>query len=99
MALEASDASLTSAALDYVKDTPLNSHSLGTAGPGGLQRKHIALLAYTDAVSKDLKVSDELFDELKANFVEKQIIDITMLIAAYNAVSRICIPLQLFQKT
>ncbi|KAF7193634.1 hypothetical protein HII31_04980 [Pseudocercospora fuligena] len=97
MALTANDATLTQAALDHVRDTPLDDHNIGSPGPGGLEPKHVILLAYTDAVSKSVKVSDDVFNALKAAFDVKQILDLTVLIAAYNAVCRIAVPLQLFQ--
>lgn len=96
MLQKASDASITAEGLAYIENTPAFSHKLGSPGPGGLEDRHIAVLAYTDAVTKDLRVPDSVFDELKNHFDSKQIIDITTLVAAYNCVSRIVVPLQLF---
>lgn len=47
-----------------------------------------ALLDYTDAMTRDIEVSDTVFAELKNHFSERQIVELTMLIGAYNMLTR-----------
>jgi 4-carboxymuconolactone decarboxylase len=47
-----------------------------------------ALLAYTDAMTRDLKVPDGVFDEIRKHFNERQTVELTMLIGAYNMLTR-----------
>ena len=62
-------------------------------GPGGLEEKHIAVAAYAVPMTRDIKVSDEIFVEVKKWFDENEIVEITATVAAYNCVSRFSIPL------
>jgi alkylhydroperoxidase family enzyme len=43
-----------------------------------------ALLAYTDAMTRDIDVADDVFAVLRKHFSERQIVELTMLIGAYN---------------
>jgi AhpD family alkylhydroperoxidase len=47
-----------------------------------------ALLAYTDAMTHDIEVSDAVFGALRRHFNERQTVEITMLIGAYNMLTR-----------
>jgi len=47
-----------------------------------------AVLAYTDAMTKDIHVSDAVFDAMRVHFDETGIVELTATIAAYNMVSR-----------
>ncbi|KAH7110927.1 4-carboxymuconolactone decarboxylase-like protein [Dactylonectria macrodidyma] len=96
--IKASNGKATQEALEYIRDTPVGSHKLGSAGPGGLDESDIAVLEYTDGVTKDARVSDAVFQELQRHLDNKQIVDLTVLVAAYNAVSRIVLPLRLFNE-
>jgi 4-carboxymuconolactone decarboxylase len=49
---------------------------------------HRALLAYTDAMTRDIDVSNTVFVELRKHFSERQIVELTMLIGAYNMLTR-----------
>ena len=55
--------------------------------------QHGAVLAYTDAMTRDVTVPDEVFENLKAQFTDKEIVEITATIAAYNCVSRFLVAL------
>jgi 4-carboxymuconolactone decarboxylase len=50
--------------------------------------KQRALLAYTDAMTRDIDVSDAVFVELRKHFSERQAVELTMLIGAYNMLTR-----------
>jgi alkylhydroperoxidase family enzyme len=47
-----------------------------------------ALLAYTDAMTRDIAVPDEVFANLRKHFSERQTVELTMLIGAYNMLTR-----------
>lgn len=47
-----------------------------------------ALLAYTDAMTRDLDVPDAVFAEACKHFSERQMVELSMLIGAYNMLTR-----------
>jgi 4-carboxymuconolactone decarboxylase len=47
-----------------------------------------ALLAYTDAMTREIEVSDAVFGEIRKYFSERQVVELTMLIGAYNMLTR-----------
>jgi alkylhydroperoxidase family enzyme len=47
-----------------------------------------ALLAYTDAMTEKIEVTDDVFDDARQHFSERQIVELTMLIGAYNMLTR-----------
>ena len=47
-----------------------------------------ALLAYVDAMTCDIDVPDALFAEVHKHFSERQTVELTMLIGAYNMLTR-----------
>ncbi len=50
--------------------------------------KQRALLAYVDAMTRDIDVTDALFAEVRKHFSERQTVELTMLISAYNMLTR-----------
>jgi 4-carboxymuconolactone decarboxylase len=50
--------------------------------------KQRALLAYTDAMTREIEVPDAVFDELRSHFSERQTVELTLLISAYNMLTR-----------
>jgi alkylhydroperoxidase family enzyme len=47
-----------------------------------------ALLAYTDAMTREIDVADTVFAGVRKHFSERQTVELTMLIAAYNMLTR-----------
>jgi alkylhydroperoxidase family enzyme len=47
-----------------------------------------ALLDYTDAMTRDIDVPDAVFAELRKHFSERQAVELTMLVGAYNMLTR-----------
>ena len=47
-----------------------------------------ALLAYTDAMTRDIDVPEVVFAEVRRHFSERQTVELTMLIGAYNMLTR-----------
>ena len=54
-----------------------------------------AVLAYTDAMTRQVQVSDEVFNALAALYEPAQVVEITATVAAYNMVSRFLEALQI----
>lgn len=50
--------------------------------------KQRALLAYTDAMTRDIDVPAEVFNVLRSFFTERQAVELTLLIGAYNMLTR-----------
>ncbi|KAK4546842.1 hypothetical protein LTR36_001574 [Oleoguttula mirabilis] len=59
----------------------------------GVDDKHAAVLAYTDAMTIGCIVKQPVFDKLRSVFSEREVVEITSTIAAYNCVSRFLIAL------
>src|SRR5690349_6286011 len=47
-----------------------------------------AVLAYTDAMTRDINVPDAVFAEARKHFNERQMVELSMLISAYNMLTR-----------
>ena len=82
----ARQAGLTQAKIDGVKTT--------RASPPFDDLEQL-MLAYTDAVTHDIDVSDSLFEHLARRFDAKAIVELTATIAAYNMVSRFLVALRI----
>src|SRR5437899_6122309 len=50
--------------------------------------KQRALLAYTDAMTRDIEVPEDVFGEIRQHFSERQVVELSMLIGAYNMLTR-----------
>jgi 4-carboxymuconolactone decarboxylase len=48
-----------------------------------------ALLAYTDAMTRDVAVADSVFKPLREHYGEREVVEITVLVAAYNMHARL----------
>ena len=59
----------------------------------GLSEMQWALVGYTDVMTRNVQVSDEMFARLKRWFGKQEIVEITATIAAYNCVSRFLVAL------
>ena len=54
-----------------------------------------AALAFTDAMTRDIRVPDEVFAEVRGHFDDRQIVELSVLIGAYNMHTRVQEALQL----
>ena len=54
-----------------------------------------AVLAYTDAITDDIKVSDAVFAGVRKLFDDRQMVELTGTIAAYSFVSRFLVALEI----
>ncbi|TAQ88054.1 hypothetical protein B7494_g3602 [Chlorociboria aeruginascens] len=77
----------------------LGEGDLGAKVEGsGLSDKQWAVVKYTDAMTKHVRVGDEVFEELKKHFSEQEVVEITATVAAYNCVSRFLVALDVGEK-
>lgn len=63
-----------------------------------LDEKHSVVMAYADAMTLDVKVSDEVFARLKRSFSDREVVEITATISAYNCVSRFLVALDVGER-
>ncbi len=56
---------------------------------GVFAARECALLAYVDAMTRDVAVPDSVFAKLREHFSERETVDVTVLVAAYNMHTRV----------
>lgn len=54
-----------------------------------------AVLAYTDAMTRDIKVAGAVHAAVKASFSDREIVELALTVAAYNLVSRFLVALEI----
>lgn len=91
-----SEGGLSEEALKIVGDAGADFEE-GSCG-GVLNSEQRAVLRYTDAMTKNVSVPDGVFEELKGCFGEKEVVEITATVAAYNCVSRFLVALDVGEK-
>lgn len=66
-----------------------------------LNEKQFAVLQYTDSMTRNVEVEDAVFEKLKsvAGFDDKQIAELTAVVASYNMVSRFLVALDVGEKS
>jgi len=57
-------------------------------GSNLFSEKQRALLAYVDSMTREIDVSDDVFAEIRKHHSERQVVELTMLIGAYNMLTR-----------
>jgi len=63
-----------------------------------LDAPHGAVLAYTDAMTLDVRVPNAVFAALESEFSDKEVVEITATVASYNCVSRFLVALDVGEK-
>jgi alkylhydroperoxidase family enzyme len=58
-----------------------------------------AVLAYADAMTRDVTVPDDIYGHVREHFNERQTVELTVLIGTYNMQSRVIQALQLEPET
>ncbi|KXJ90968.1 carboxymuconolactone decarboxylase [Microdochium bolleyi] len=64
----------------------------------GVGDKEWAVLRYTDEMTRNVHVPDAVFAEVKALFGDKEIVELTATVAAYNCVSRFLVALDVGER-
>ncbi|KAI4157699.1 MAG: hypothetical protein LQ342_008085 [Letrouitia transgressa] len=79
---------------DEEKDEPAQTTESVADLPGeGLSERQWAVMAYTDAMTLDVRVPDPIFERLKALFSNQEVVETTATVAAYNCASRFLVAL------
>jgi AhpD family alkylhydroperoxidase len=60
---------------------------------GALTASQRNVVAYTDAMTIQVRVPDEVFDALRTEFTDPELVELTATVAAYNMVSRFVVAL------
>lgn len=93
---------LRPSALLHIIDAPLHQIDANVPANSGLDEKHLAVLAYTDAMTRDIRVKDEIFERLKKAFEgenqTREVTEVTATVACYNCVSRFLVALDVGEK-
>lgn len=55
-------------------------------------------MIYTDWMTKNIHVPQDIFDGLKMHFDDKQVVEVTFIVAVYNMVSRTLLALDVGDK-
>jgi alkylhydroperoxidase family enzyme len=58
-----------------------------------------AALAFTDAMTRDIRVPDDVFADVRRHFDERQVVELSVLIGAYNMHTRVQEALELDRET
>ncbi len=70
--------------------TPKQVEALSARGdPALFGPRERALLAYVDAMTRDVEVPDATFDALRDHYAGRQLVELTVLIGAYNMQTRL----------
>jgi len=83
---------LSEDAIMYLKECGQSSE-VGSPPARLFDERHAAVLEYTDAMTLGCVVGDKAFARLKALFSEREVVEITATVAAYNTVSRFLVAL------
>jgi alkylhydroperoxidase family enzyme len=82
---------LSAEAIEHLKERPEEGKQEERAKM--FDERHLTVLEYTDAMTLGCIVPDPLFQKLKGFFSEKEVVEITSTVAAYNCVSRFLVAL------
>ncbi|ORY19595.1 4-carboxymuconolactone decarboxylase-like protein [Clohesyomyces aquaticus] len=69
-----------------------------SAGTDDFDEEHRAVLSYTDAMTLDVSVPDAVSERLRKSFSDREVVEITATIAAYNCVSRFLVALDVGER-
>jgi len=70
----------------------------GKTGSDVLSPRLWAVVDYTDAMTRDVAVKDDVFENLRGHFSEQEVVEVTATVAAYNCVSRFLVALDVGEK-
>jgi len=70
-----------------VTQAQIDAIGAGT-NPAGLEPVDLAVLDYTEAMTRSIRVDDATFKRIREHFDEQEIVELTATIAGYNLVSR-----------
>ena len=62
-------------------------------GDGGLGEKEWAIVTYTDQMTRNVEVEEHVVEALKGHLSDREMVELTATVAAYNCVSRFLVAL------
>ncbi|EGS18491.1 uncharacterized protein CTHT_0050930 [Thermochaetoides thermophila DSM 1495] len=66
--------------------------------PEGLNEKQWVVVCYTDEMTRNVKVREEMFERVRGLFGEREVVELTATIACYNCVSRFLVALDVGER-
>ena len=76
--------------------TPAEMAALRAPGKAtGFSARDQAMLDYVDAMTRDVAVSDAIFDALRPHFSEREIMELTVVVCGYNMHTRLVMALDI----
>ncbi|KAI1162968.1 AhpD-like protein [Nemania serpens] len=97
----AASAGLGPAALAVIKKSDLDAleeREREQAAAEGLGEREWAVLRYTDEMTRNVSVADETFAALRAVCGDREVVEVTATVAAYNCVSRFLVALDVGER-
>ncbi|KAI0179578.1 AhpD-like protein [Hypoxylon sp. FL1284] len=97
----ATSAGASDAAMAIVRgraDTGLADVSVAEREAAGLGGRQWAVLRYADEMTRNVAVPEDVFAALKAECSDKEVVEVTAIVAAYNCVSRFLVALDVGEK-
>lgn len=79
--------------IEDLADSSKDEERIPAGGDADSWKKGLAVLRFTDESTRTIRVADSTFDALRTFFDERQILELTTVIAGYNGVSRILVAL------
>ncbi|KAK3402797.1 AhpD-like protein [Sordaria brevicollis] len=70
----------------------------GAQKKGGLNERQWAAVCLTDEMTRNVKVRDSTFEEVRKLFSEREMVELTAIIACYNCVSRFLVALDVGER-
>ncbi|KAK3946655.1 AhpD-like protein, partial [Pseudoneurospora amorphoporcata] len=70
----------------------------GEQKKGGLNERQWAAVCLTDEMTRNVKVRDSTFEEVRKLFSEREVVELTAIIACYNCVSRFLVALDVGER-
>jgi alkylhydroperoxidase family enzyme len=62
---------------------------------GRFDERERAVLAYTDCMTREIRVPDSVFAEVRRHFDDRELVELTATVAGYNLVSRFLVAMQI----
>ncbi|KAI1098655.1 AhpD-like protein [Jackrogersella minutella] len=94
----ASSAGVTDAGLEVAKRPVLGDADWADAESAGLSPTEWAVLRYADEMTRNVQVPDQVFALLRAVCSEREVVEVTATVAAYNCVSRFLVALDVGER-
>lgn len=89
------------AGLKHALTIPLATKAASRPAPNvdvGIDEQHAAVLEYTDWMTLEVEVPERIFERVRAVFSEREVVELTATVGAYNCVSRFLVALNVNER-